>query len=101
MRYINRPEGNAQIISKSFEPQWHYDYGALESQVRKRLMDNQISFTNFYIKKGIDKVDEIIIACTDDDKTFTYFRYNTRTEGLGLLENDGISKPRTSNIAVN
>ena len=60
-----------------------------------------MSYTNFYIKKGIDKVDEVIVACTDDDKTFTYFRYNTRTAGLALLENDGISKPRSSNITAN
>ena len=101
VNYLSRPDGNAQIISKTYEAYWRDDAGDLHRAIKKSLKDNLISYTNYYIKKNNKSGDEVLVACTSDEEKFTYFTYYSFSGRLAQLEDDGISKPKSTNTAVN
>jgi len=101
VNYLSRPVGNAQIISKTYEPYWRDDAGDLHRAIKKSLKDNLISYTNYYIKRNNNSGDEVLVACTNDEEKFTYFTYYSFSGRLAQLEDDGISKPKSTNTAVN
>lgn len=101
VNFLSKPEGNAQIISKTYEPYWRDDAGDLHRQIKSSLKNSLISYANYYIKRNNKSADEVLVACTNDEETFTYYTYYSLTGRLAQLEDDGISKPKSTNTAVN
>lgn len=94
-RFLNKPpEGNAQIIAKIFQTEWHNDGESIEQWVKHALKENRIPYSRFYIKKNINDSNEAVVACTSDDETYQYYKYNYQQKSLVALEDNGISKPR-------
>ena len=91
--YLNRPEGNAQIIERNFQTEWHNDGGSIAQWAKIALKENRIKYSSFYIKKNIDDSNEAVVACTNDDKTYQFYKYNYQWKSLEPIEDDGIPKP--------
>jgi hypothetical protein len=94
IRFLNPPpEGNAQIIAKIFQPEWQNEGDTMEKWVKYSLKENRIPFKRFYIKKNINDSNEAVVACTSDDETFQFYKYNYKLNRVEAIKDNGISKP--------
>lgn len=92
--YLDQPEGNAQIIARNFQTEWGNDGGSIEKWIKYALKEDRIKYSSFYIKKNINDSNEAVVACTTDEETFQYYKYNYQRKSLEPIEDDGISKPQ-------
>jgi hypothetical protein len=94
-RYISKPEGNAQTISSGFEHEWHYNGEAYELEIINVLKENSHFYNSYYLKKSLRGDGTVLVACTDDEIDFKYFKYDTRSGGnVQQIVDDGIPKPK-------
>ncbi|WP_316810448.1 hypothetical protein [Pedobacter heparinus] len=94
IRYINRPDGNAEIIDKTFQTEWRNDGRSMEQWVKLALKENHINYSSFFVKTSGSDSNEAVVACTSDDETFQYYKYNYTYKSLEPIEDDGIAKPK-------
>lgn len=70
-------------------------------QSKKVLKTTWLATPTIISKKNNKSGDEVLVACTNDEEKFTYFTYYSFSGRLDQLEDDGISKPKSTNTAVN
>ncbi|MBB6501258.1 hypothetical protein [Pedobacter cryoconitis] len=93
IRYFNRPDSNAEKISRYFQTEWHNDGESMGKWVKLALEENHIQYSSFFIKKSGSDSNEAVVACSNDDKTFQFYKYNNTSKNLDRIEDDGIAKP--------
>ncbi|ACU05830.1 MULTISPECIES: hypothetical protein [Pedobacter] len=94
IRYVNRPDGNAEIIDKYFQTEWRNDGRSMEQWVKLALKERHINYSSFFVKTNGSDNNEAVVACTNDDETFQYYKYNYTYKSLEPIEDDGIAKPK-------
>ncbi|MNY14595.1 hypothetical protein D3C86_1477800 [compost metagenome] len=94
IRHFNRPDGNAEMIDRYFQTEWRNDGRSMEQWVKLALKENHIKYSSFFVKTNGSDSNEAVVACTSDDETYQYYKYNYEWKSLVAIEDDGISKPK-------